>query len=186
MRTNRRQKTRSSSSAGTIGIFRCLVRVAQAKRSRRQTPTAPRRRAGSRSHATVAKPMSPRLLPGLQYSPQSNFTVPCSVGQPPCSPTWPYWMAKWSAVLWFKSFSTWLGTHGIYLEGLYVQPAARETHRACVKPAHQVENPRSALHGMRVSPIQYGSVVCREGAVLIRRYHSRLAPNGCRTPVSVQ
>ncbi|MGH3877797.1 MAG: GNAT family N-acetyltransferase [Actinophytocola sp.] len=27
--------------------------------------------------------------------------------------------------LWFKNFSTWHGTHGIYLEDLYVQPAAR-------------------------------------------------------------
>jgi GNAT superfamily N-acetyltransferase len=29
--------------------------------------------------------------------------------------------------LWFLSFSTWLGTHGIYLEDLYVRPAARGT-----------------------------------------------------------
>ncbi|MDQ1634609.1 MAG: hypothetical protein QOJ32_1418 [Frankiaceae bacterium] len=27
--------------------------------------------------------------------------------------------------LWFRTFSTWLGTHGIHLEDLYVQPAAR-------------------------------------------------------------
>jgi GNAT superfamily N-acetyltransferase len=27
--------------------------------------------------------------------------------------------------LWFLNFSTWLGTHGIYLEDLYVRPAAR-------------------------------------------------------------
>ncbi|HET6817550.1 MAG TPA: GNAT family N-acetyltransferase [Mycobacteriales bacterium] len=27
--------------------------------------------------------------------------------------------------LWFVSFSTWLGTHGIYLEDLFVRPAAR-------------------------------------------------------------
>jgi GNAT superfamily N-acetyltransferase len=27
--------------------------------------------------------------------------------------------------LWFVNFSTWLGTHGIYLEDLYVRPAAR-------------------------------------------------------------
>ncbi|WP_063780997.1 GNAT family N-acetyltransferase [Nonomuraea sp. SBT364] len=27
--------------------------------------------------------------------------------------------------LWFLSFSTWTGTHGIYLEDLYVQPGAR-------------------------------------------------------------
>jgi GNAT superfamily N-acetyltransferase len=27
--------------------------------------------------------------------------------------------------LWFLNFSTWHGTHGIYLEDLYVQPAAR-------------------------------------------------------------
>jgi GNAT superfamily N-acetyltransferase len=27
--------------------------------------------------------------------------------------------------LWFRNFSTWHGTHGIYLEDLYVQPAAR-------------------------------------------------------------
>ena len=27
--------------------------------------------------------------------------------------------------LWFLNFSTWRGTHGIYLEDLYVQPAAR-------------------------------------------------------------
>jgi L-amino acid N-acyltransferase YncA len=29
--------------------------------------------------------------------------------------------------LWFRNFSTWLGTHGIYLEDLYVRPAARGT-----------------------------------------------------------
>lgn len=28
-------------------------------------------------------------------------------------------------VLWFLNFSTWRGTHGIYLEDLYVQPQAR-------------------------------------------------------------
>ncbi|MPZ79110.1 MAG: GNAT family N-acetyltransferase [Actinophytocola sp.] len=27
--------------------------------------------------------------------------------------------------LWFKNFSTWHGTHGVYLEDLYVQPDAR-------------------------------------------------------------
>ena len=27
--------------------------------------------------------------------------------------------------LWFRNFSTWNGTHGIYLEDLYVRPAAR-------------------------------------------------------------
>jgi GNAT superfamily N-acetyltransferase len=27
--------------------------------------------------------------------------------------------------VWFVSFSTWLGTHGVYLEDLYVQPEAR-------------------------------------------------------------
>ena len=27
--------------------------------------------------------------------------------------------------LWFVSFSTWLATHGVYLEDLYVRPAAR-------------------------------------------------------------
>ena len=27
--------------------------------------------------------------------------------------------------LWFLNFSTWVGTHGIYLEDLYVRPAAR-------------------------------------------------------------
>jgi len=27
--------------------------------------------------------------------------------------------------VWFRNFSTWHGTHGIYLEDLYVQPAAR-------------------------------------------------------------
>lgn len=27
--------------------------------------------------------------------------------------------------LWFLNFSTWLGSHGIYLEDLYVQPSAR-------------------------------------------------------------
>jgi GNAT superfamily N-acetyltransferase len=27
--------------------------------------------------------------------------------------------------LWFRNFSTWRGTHGIYLEDLYVQPAHR-------------------------------------------------------------
>ncbi|MER7843805.1 GNAT family N-acetyltransferase [Kitasatospora sp. NPDC096077] len=27
--------------------------------------------------------------------------------------------------LWFRNFSTWRGTHGIYLEDLYVRPAAR-------------------------------------------------------------
>jgi GNAT superfamily N-acetyltransferase len=29
--------------------------------------------------------------------------------------------------LWFLNFSTWRGTHGVYLEDLYVQPAARGT-----------------------------------------------------------
>ncbi len=29
--------------------------------------------------------------------------------------------------LWFLSFSTWTGSHGIYLEDLYVRPAARGT-----------------------------------------------------------
>jgi GNAT superfamily N-acetyltransferase len=29
--------------------------------------------------------------------------------------------------LWFLNFSTWVGTHGIYLEDLYVRPAARGT-----------------------------------------------------------
>ncbi|WP_029432740.1 GNAT family N-acetyltransferase [Blastococcus sp. URHD0036] len=29
--------------------------------------------------------------------------------------------------LWFLNFSTWRGTHGIYLEDLYVQPASRGT-----------------------------------------------------------
>ena len=29
--------------------------------------------------------------------------------------------------LWFLSFSTWLGTHGIYLEDLYVEPEHRGT-----------------------------------------------------------
>ena len=29
--------------------------------------------------------------------------------------------------LWFLSFSTWRGTHGVYLEDLYVSPAARGT-----------------------------------------------------------
>jgi GNAT superfamily N-acetyltransferase len=29
------------------------------------------------------------------------------------------------AALWFLNFSTWRGTHGIYLEDLYVQPAHR-------------------------------------------------------------
>jgi GNAT superfamily N-acetyltransferase len=27
--------------------------------------------------------------------------------------------------LWFRNFSTWNGTHGVYLEDLYVRPAAR-------------------------------------------------------------
>ncbi|MFF7632767.1 GNAT family N-acetyltransferase [Kitasatospora sp. NPDC008050] len=27
--------------------------------------------------------------------------------------------------LWFRNFSTWTGTHGIYLEDLYVRPSAR-------------------------------------------------------------
>lgn len=27
--------------------------------------------------------------------------------------------------LWFRNFSTWTGTHGVYLEDLYVRPAAR-------------------------------------------------------------
>ncbi len=30
-------------------------------------------------------------------------------------------------MLWFLNFSTWEGTHGIYLEDLYVRPAARGT-----------------------------------------------------------
>ncbi|MCQ4080307.1 GNAT family N-acetyltransferase [Streptomyces sp. RB6PN25] len=29
--------------------------------------------------------------------------------------------------LWFRNFSTWTGTHGVYLEDLYVRPAARGT-----------------------------------------------------------
>ena len=29
--------------------------------------------------------------------------------------------------LWFSNFSTWRGTHGVYLEDLYVSPAARGT-----------------------------------------------------------
>lgn len=29
--------------------------------------------------------------------------------------------------LWFRNFSTWLGTHGLYLEDLYVRPSARGT-----------------------------------------------------------
>jgi GNAT superfamily N-acetyltransferase len=29
--------------------------------------------------------------------------------------------------LWFLNYSTWLGTHGIYLEDLYVRPSARGT-----------------------------------------------------------
>ena len=29
--------------------------------------------------------------------------------------------------LWFLNFSTWAGVHGIYLEDLYVRPAARGT-----------------------------------------------------------
>ncbi len=29
--------------------------------------------------------------------------------------------------LWFVNYSTWLGTHGIYLEDLYVTPAARNS-----------------------------------------------------------
>jgi GNAT superfamily N-acetyltransferase len=29
--------------------------------------------------------------------------------------------------LWFLNFSTWLGSHGIYLEDLYVRPSARGT-----------------------------------------------------------
>lgn len=29
--------------------------------------------------------------------------------------------------LWFRNFSTWTGTHGIYLEDLYVRPRARGT-----------------------------------------------------------
>ena len=29
--------------------------------------------------------------------------------------------------LWFLNFSTWAGTHGLYLEDLYVRPAARGT-----------------------------------------------------------
>jgi GNAT superfamily N-acetyltransferase len=28
-------------------------------------------------------------------------------------------------MLWFRNFSTWEGVHGIYLEDLYVRPAAR-------------------------------------------------------------
>jgi GNAT superfamily N-acetyltransferase len=29
--------------------------------------------------------------------------------------------------LWFLNFSTWVGSHGIYLEDLYVRPSARGT-----------------------------------------------------------
>lgn len=48
--------------------------------------------------------------------------------------------------LWFVSFSTWLGTHGLYLEDLYVRPGARgrgagrallaELARICVARGH--------------------------------------------------
>jgi GNAT superfamily N-acetyltransferase len=31
------------------------------------------------------------------------------------------------AALWFLNFSTWTGTHGVYLEDLFVRPAARGT-----------------------------------------------------------
>jgi GNAT superfamily N-acetyltransferase len=49
--------------------------------------------------------------------------------------------------LWFRSFSTWTGTHGVYLEDLYVRPKARggghgrallaELARICVARGYQ-------------------------------------------------
>ncbi|GAA0403603.1 GNAT family N-acetyltransferase [Streptomyces luteireticuli] len=49
--------------------------------------------------------------------------------------------------LWFRNFSTWTGTHGIYLEDLYVRPGARggghgrallaELARICVERGYQ-------------------------------------------------
>ncbi|MBY8888210.1 GNAT family N-acetyltransferase [Streptomyces sp. PTM05] len=49
--------------------------------------------------------------------------------------------------LWFRNFSTWTGTHGIYLEDLYVRPEARgaghgrallaELARICVERGYQ-------------------------------------------------
>ncbi|MFI9205088.1 GNAT family N-acetyltransferase [Streptomyces sp. NPDC053048] len=49
--------------------------------------------------------------------------------------------------LWFRNFSTWTGTHGIYLEDLYVRPHARggghgkallaELARICVERGYQ-------------------------------------------------
>ncbi|MBZ4321636.1 GNAT family N-acetyltransferase [Streptomyces huiliensis] len=49
--------------------------------------------------------------------------------------------------LWFRNFSTWTGTHGVYLEDLYVRPAARgggygrallaELARICVERGYQ-------------------------------------------------
>jgi GNAT superfamily N-acetyltransferase len=49
--------------------------------------------------------------------------------------------------LWFRNFSTWTGTHGVYLEDLYVRPTARggghgkallaELARICVTRGYQ-------------------------------------------------
>ncbi|HEX5568662.1 MAG TPA: GNAT family N-acetyltransferase [Streptomyces sp.] len=49
--------------------------------------------------------------------------------------------------LWFRNFSTWTGTHGVYLEDLYVRPAARggghgrallaELARICVERGYE-------------------------------------------------
>ncbi len=49
--------------------------------------------------------------------------------------------------LWFRNFSTWTGTHGVYLEDLYVRPEARgggygkallaELARICVERGYQ-------------------------------------------------
>jgi GNAT superfamily N-acetyltransferase len=46
--------------------------------------------------------------------------------------------------LWFLNFSTWIGTHGIYLEDLYVRPSARGTGlgRALLASLVEIANQR--------------------------------------------
>jgi GNAT superfamily N-acetyltransferase len=49
--------------------------------------------------------------------------------------------------LWFLNFSTWVGTHGIYLEDLYVRPSARGTGLGRALLAGLVEIARERGYG---------------------------------------
>jgi GNAT superfamily N-acetyltransferase len=49
--------------------------------------------------------------------------------------------------LWFLNFSTWVGTHGIYLEDLYVRPSARGTGLGRALLARLVEIARERGYG---------------------------------------